>query len=107
MKSVPSLFAILISLLAIFIPANAVLDHAKSSDQGLRPNWYADPHRNRVEIFKKWLENKPTGERSSALPYDVLHPTHPFKGACYYRLFSSGKAFNFGDKKKYVKKRIT
>jgi hypothetical protein len=80
MKSVPSLFAILISLLAIFTPTNAVLDHAISSDQGLRPNWYADPHRNRVEIFKKWLENKPTGERSSALPYDVLHPTHPFKG---------------------------
>jgi hypothetical protein len=96
MKSLLSLFAILISSLAIFKQIDAVIDYAKSSDKGLRTNWLTDSHRNRIELFKKWLENKPidssAGGRSPSTPYDVLHPTHQFKGACY---FSLGIIFTF------------
>jgi len=80
MKSIPSLFAILISSLAIFTQTDAVIDYAKSSDKGLRQNWLTDPHRNRIELFKKWLGNKPVGGQAALSPYDVLHPTHQFKG---------------------------
>lgn len=82
MKSIPSLFAILISSLVIFTQTDAVIEHDESSGHGLRPNWLTDSHRNRIELFKKWLENKPVGnsENSPVLPYDLLHPTHPFKG---------------------------
>jgi len=84
MKSIPSLFTILISSLAIFTQIDAVIDHAKSSDKGVPANWLTDSHRNRIELFKKWLENKPidssAGGHSPSSPYDALHPTHKFKG---------------------------
>ena len=86
MKSFPSLFAILISTFVIFKQTNAMIEYAESSGKGHRSNWLTDAHRNRVELFKKWLENKPidssVGGRSSS-PYDVLHSPHQFKGACF------------------------
>jgi DNA repair photolyase len=98
MKSIPSLLAILISSLAIFTQTNANIGYAESSDHGHRPSWLTDSHRNRVELFKKWLENKPTGNsidgRSPSSPYNALESTHQFKGACYCHLFSLGKIFN-------------
>ncbi|CAF0808385.1 unnamed protein product [Rotaria sp. Silwood1] len=84
MKSIPPLFAILISSLAILTQTDAAINHAKLSDKIHEPDWLTDSHRNRIEIFKKWLGNKPIGsassERSSLTPYDALHPTHQFKG---------------------------
>ena len=41
---------------------------------------------NRVQLFKKWLANKPMNVRAASSPYDVLHPTHKFKGAYYHFL---------------------
>ena len=86
LKSSLSLLAILLSSLTILIPTDAVIEYAKTSDNGFRANWLADPHRNRIELFKKWLGNKPVGHAAgerSASPYEALHPTHQFKGACY------------------------
>ncbi|CAF0912726.1 unnamed protein product [Rotaria sordida] len=84
MKSVLPSFAILISSLAILTQIYATFAHAKLSDQNHEPTWLTNSHRNRIDIFKKWLGNKPIGsasnERSSISPYDVLHPTHQFKG---------------------------
>lgn len=98
MKSIPSCFAILISSLVIFTSIDANIGYAESSDQGLRPSWLTDSHRNRVELFKKWLENKPTGNsvdgHSPSSPYDALHPTNQFKGACYCHLLSLGMISN-------------
>ena len=96
MKSILSVLVVIISSLALFPSTNAVIDYAKSSDKGLRTNWLTDSHRNRIELFKKWLENKPIDSaadgRAPSSPYDVLHPTHQFKGAC---CFSLGMIFNF------------
>jgi hypothetical protein len=102
MKSIPSLFAILISSLVISTQTDAAIEYAESSGKGLRPSWLTDSHRNRIELFKKWLENKPIGNsgHSPATPYDILHPTHQFKGACYCYLFSSWDNFQFSDKTK-------
>jgi len=84
MRSIPSLFAIFISSLTLLTQTNAILEYAKSSDNGLRPNWLTDSHRNRVELFKKWLGSKSIGNsgdgHSATSPYDVLHPTQQFKG---------------------------
>jgi len=84
MKSIPSLVTILISLLVIFTQTDAAVEYAESSGKGYRPNWLTDSHHNRIELFKKWLEDKPIGNsvngRSPSVPYDVLHPTHQFKG---------------------------
>jgi hypothetical protein len=84
MKFIPCLFAIVISTLVIFTQTDANAEYAESSNKGIRSNWLADTHRNRIELFKKWLENKPVGssagERSSSLSYNALHPTHQFKG---------------------------
>ncbi len=110
MKSIPSLFAILISLLVLFIQTNASVEYAESSGKGVRPNWLTDSHRNRVELFKKWLGNKPIENsvdgRSSPSPYDMLHPTQAFKGACYCRLFSLGIVFHFPHKQKCRKELV-
>ncbi|CAF3338792.1 unnamed protein product [Rotaria sp. Silwood1] len=110
MKSIPPLFAILISSLAILTQTDAAINHAKLSDKIHEPNWLTDSHRNRIEIFKKWLGNKPIGsassERSSLTPYDALHPTHQFKGACYHCLFSLEKIFNFPIKPNIYKRCI-
>lgn len=99
MKSIPSLFAILISSLAIFTQTDATIEYGESAGKGLQQNWLTDSHRNRIELFKKWLADKSTGSsiggRSSSSPFDVLHPTHAFKGACYCCLFSLGIIFNF------------
>lgn len=88
LKSIPPLFAILISSLAVLTQTYASIEYLKPSDNMIRPTWLADSHRNRIEIFKKWLQSKPAGsgssERAPASPYEVLHPTHQFKGACYY-----------------------
>jgi len=87
MKSIPSLFTILISSLVIFTQTDAAIEDAELSGKGYRPNWLTDSHHNRIELFKKWLENKPIGNsvdgRSPTVPYDALHPTHQFKGTCY------------------------
>ena len=96
MKSIRSLFAVLISSLAIFTQINAVLQ----SDQGLRSHWLADPHRNRIELFKKWLENKPNSGGIASSPYDALHPTHQFKGACCYCFVFSRDSDQLSDKTK-------
>lgn len=92
MKSIPSLFTILISSLVIFTQTDANIPYAESSGKGLRSDWAAEPHRHRIELLKKWFENKPNGGSASGpaglSPYDVLHPTHQFKGACYKYLFS-------------------
>jgi len=77
MKSIPSLFTLLISSLAAITQMATVVDADQLS--GHRPTWLSDSHRNRVELFKKWLENKPAGS-AAASPYNVLHPTHQFKG---------------------------
>jgi len=77
-KSIPSLLALLISSLVAITQTAIVVDADKLP--GLRHTWLSDsPHRNRVELFKKWLENKPAGHAASS-PYDALHPTHQFKG---------------------------
>jgi len=84
MKSILSLFAILISSLVIFTQIDALTESAESSGKGLRPNWLTDSHRNRIQLFKKWLEDKPLdnsiGGRSPSSPYDILHSTDQFKG---------------------------
>jgi hypothetical protein len=77
MKSIPSLLALLISSLLAITQIAVVVDAEKFSD--LRPSWLSDSHRNRVEIFKKWLEKKPIGHTASS-PYEALHSTHLFKG---------------------------
>jgi len=77
MKSIPSLFAILISLLAIFTYTNAVIE---SYDEGHRPSWLAGSHQNRVRLFKKWLGNKQAGGHGASSPHDALHATPQFKG---------------------------
>lgn len=83
MKSSISFVAILLSSLSLFTSLEAVIEYAKSSDNALRTKWLGDPHRHRIELFKKWLGSKPSGnsagERVSS-PYDVLHPPHQFKG---------------------------
>jgi hypothetical protein len=81
MKYVPSLFALLISSLAAITQAAVLTDLDRSS--AIRPGWFADSHRNRIELFKKWLENKPHGAATghdASSPYNALHPTHQFKG---------------------------
>ncbi len=85
MKSIPSLFAILISLLAIFTYTNAVIE---SNDESDGPRWLADSHRNRIHLFKKWLGNTPADAHASSSPADLLHSTRQFKGARVHRLFS-------------------
>jgi len=84
MKSFPSLFTILISSLVVFIQTEANIGFDGSSDHGLRSNWLNDPHRHRVELFKKWLENKPIDNpvdgRSASSSFGVLDPNRKFKG---------------------------
>ena len=85
MKSSISFVAILLSTVSLFTSLEAVIEYAKSSDNALRTNWLGDNHRHRIELFKKWLGNKPSGNSAgerAATPYDVLHPPHQFKGAC-------------------------
>ncbi|CAF1443126.1 unnamed protein product [Adineta steineri] len=72
MTPIPSLFAILISSLVIITDINA--------NDGHQQEWLANPHHNRVHLFKKWLANKAIDARAASSPYDVLHPTHQFKG---------------------------
>jgi len=107
MKSIPSLFTILISSLVIFTQTDAAIEDAELSGKGYRPNWLTDSHHNRIELFKKWLENKPIGNsvggRSPTVPYNVLHPTHQFKGTCYCHLCSLGMIFNFPIKQNVYK----
>ena len=83
MKSITSFFAILISSFAILKMTDATIEYANSADTIHRPKWYSDPHRSRIDLFKKWLGNKPVASASSersTSPYDVLHPVHQFKG---------------------------
>lgn len=97
MKPITSLFAILISSLAILKITDAAIEYA-DSDRPHQPKWFSDPHRNRIEIFKKWLGGKPGHSASnerSASPYDILHPVHQFKGTYYHCLFSHETIFNF------------
>lgn len=79
MKTIPTLLTILISSLAIF-----TIEVVQSSDHGFRPNWLADSHHQRVELFKKWLGNKPAansiGNPSPSASYGMLDPAHQFKG---------------------------
>ena len=85
LKASLSVLAILLSSFTMLTPTDAVIEYANTPDDGFRTNWLADPHRHRIELFKKWLGNKPidhaAGERSAS-PYDALHPAHQFKGAC-------------------------
>lgn len=82
MKTIPTLLTILISSLAIL-----TIGVVQSSDQGLRPSWLADSHRQRIELFKKWLGNKPAatplGSRSPSSSFGMLEPTHQFKGMSF------------------------
>ncbi|CAM4855085.1 unnamed protein product [Rotaria socialis] len=78
----PSFLAILISLLAILVKIDSTTAIVKPFDGTHRPRWLTDSHRNRIELFKKWLGNKPIGSASnegSLSPYDLLHPVHQFK----------------------------
>jgi hypothetical protein len=99
MKSSLSAFVLLISSLTVFIlQIDAVTEYDKSSENNIQANWLGDSHRHRIELFKKWLGNKPVGNTNgerSASPYDALHPTHQFKGACYSRLLSLEMFFYF------------
>ena len=87
MKSILSLFALLTSLLMILTQTDAVTEYAKLLNKRHRPYWLTDSHRNRIEIFKKWIDKKPVGSRLdehfSSSPYDALHSTHQFKGMYY------------------------
>lgn len=66
------------------MPVYISAQHFKPSDNIFQPSWLTDSHRNRIEIFKKWLQSKPVGsgssERPLASPYEVLNPTQQFKG---------------------------
>ena len=73
MKSIPSSFAILIFFVVLYTQVDDSIGYAESSDRGLGPSWLTDSHRNRVELFKKWLGNKPMLVSSDA--DNLLH--HP------------------------------
>ena len=77
MKSIPSLFTVLISLLVIFTNTNATIE---SNDEGHRPTWLAGSHHNRVQLFKKWLGNQAADASASSSPLHALHSKHQFKG---------------------------
>lgn len=89
MKTIPMLMTILISSLAILTPTNANIGFIGSSDRGVRSSWSADSHRQRVDLFKKWLGNKPPGSpmdnRAPSSPFNMLDPTHAFKGTSFHR----------------------
>jgi len=78
------LIATIIGLLSFhfaFISADVL-----NSESRQRPSWLTNSHRNRIELFKKWLESKP-GQQSAlskshdtSSPIHLLHPQHQFKG---------------------------
>ena len=58
MKSFSTLFVIVVASFILLTKTNGISGQAASSDDSVRSNWLSDAHRNRVELFKKWLGNK-------------------------------------------------
>ena len=85
MKSFSTLFVIVVASFILLTKTNGISGQAASSDDSVRSNWLSDAHRNRVELFKKWLGNKPIPhsihDKSQQSPYNILHSEQKFKGA--------------------------
>jgi hypothetical protein len=93
MKSNRTILTVLFSIVTIVNLIDATARFAKSSESGFQPHRLMDSQRNRIDVFKKWLGNAVSGQASS--PYNVLHPTHQFKGACVYCCRASRDHFAF------------
>lgn len=82
-KSNLPIFTILLSSFALFSLTQAVIGHMKPPKDNYEPNWVADSRRTRIQLFKKWLAEKPSSHSAaehSPSALDSLNSPIQFKG---------------------------
>lgn len=86
MKSMLPVFTLLICSSILFTRISAGIEALKVADNGLRPHWLAGSHRNRIDLFKKWLDNKRGSNSAGDRGTPALDISDNSKGSCVSRL---------------------
>ena len=83
MKSILSLFPILITSLIVLIQVTTSTEFDRSPLVSLRSHWLTNSHQDRDELLQKLYESKridPSHLSRSTSPLEILHSSRIFKG---------------------------